>query len=187
MLIEDYQPGPHAKVSTHSSEGHTTLVFERESKHSPEKVWTALTEPEQVDKWAPYGPSRNLAELGSVTLKMNDGSTPEEYAAEVKQVIPNQLLEYSWGDSLLSWELAANDTGTTVTLRHTVGNPEWITPAAAGWHICLDIAELLLDGYVIGPVIGKAALEYGWEPLVKYYTEALKARNEESTQSESTE
>jgi len=187
MRTEDYQPGPPATVHTERSENRVTLVFVREFRHSPEKVWAALTDANQVAKWAPFGPSRNLTELGDVSLKMNDGSVPEVYASTVKQIVPNQKLEYSWGESVLSWEIAPSATGTTLTLRHTVENPDWINAAAAGWHICLDIAELLLDGYAIGPIIGKAAMEHGWTQLLEHYTKALKETSAESAGTTSVE
>ena len=32
---------------------------------------------------------------------------------------------------------------------------------AAGWHICLDVADRLLDGDRLGAIRGQEALEYG--------------------------
>ena len=35
--------------------------------------------------------------------------------------------------------------GTRFTLRHTVAGRDWIPKAAAGWHLCLIVAERLLE------------------------------------------
>ena len=173
MRSEDYQPTPPAQAHTEHTENTSTLVFIRELQHPPERVWAALTDADQIAKWAPYRPDRNLTEAGDVAIRMLDGSTPEVYQSVVQEVVANEKLQYSWGDSVLCWELAASASGTTLTLRHTVENPDWITPSAAGWHMCLDIAELMMDGIEIGPIIGEAAMAYGWTKLVEHYGSVL--------------
>jgi hypothetical protein len=79
----------------------------------------------------------------------------------------------------LRWELAASESGTTLTLRYTVENPEWITPSAAGWHMCLDMAEKLMDGAEIGPIIGEVAESYGWSMLAEYYGKRLGEKSDD--------
>jgi hypothetical protein len=44
---------------------------------------------------------------------------------------------------------------------------------AAGWHLCLDVAEHLLDGQPIGPIRGQDALNYGWDELNDGYAKKL--------------
>lgn len=174
MRLEDYTPSEPAEVSCISENGQSTLVFVREIRHSPEKVWSAMIDAEKIPKWAPYEPNRNLDSIGPVTLRMVDGSSPEFYESEVYEVVTQQKVKYSWGDSgVLSWELEPSETGTKLTLHHTVENPEWITPSAAGWHMCLDFAEFLLDGYALGPVVGEAAIKYGWQKLADHYAKVL--------------
>ena len=40
-----------------------------------------------------------------------------------------------------------------------------IPKAAAGWHICLDVAERALDGHPIGRIAAADARRFGWERL----------------------
>jgi hypothetical protein len=50
---------------------------------------------------------------------------------------------------------------------------DWVPKVAAGWHLCLDVAELLLDGRPIGPIRGDEARNYGWDELNQAYAEKL--------------
>jgi hypothetical protein len=40
---------------------------------------------------------------------------------------------------------------------------------AAGWHLCLIVAERLLDGHPIGPITGEEAKKYGWDAIHDAY------------------
>ncbi|MFC0529619.1 hypothetical protein [Phytohabitans kaempferiae] len=44
---------------------------------------------------------------------------------------------------------------------------------AAGWHICLDVAEWLLVGRPLGAIVGEEAKKYGWEELRDAYAARL--------------
>jgi uncharacterized protein YndB with AHSA1/START domain len=173
MNRADFEPGPFAAVDCRASDDRWTLVFVRDLRHPPEKVWAALTEPAQLREWAPYTADRDLASTGDATLRMIDGSTFEDSPASVTRAEPPTLLEYTWGTDLLRWELAATDSGTRLTLHHTVKDREWMPKVAAGWHLCLVVAEHLLDGQPIGPIRGTEALHYGWEALHDAYAEKL--------------
>ncbi len=180
MRLEEYQPTPPAEVSCSSDGSTSTLCFVRHFAHSPDRVWRALVAREQIPKWAPYGIDRDIDSIGPALLTMNDGSEPPNYEIEVLRVEPGRLVEHTWGESLLCWELSADEGGATLTLRHSVPNPEWISPAAAGWHMCFDFAELLMNGIEFGPIVpivGEAVMEYGWQKLADHYAAALGVSN----------
>jgi uncharacterized protein YndB with AHSA1/START domain len=153
-----------------------TLVFVRELRHPPEKVWAALTDRAQVGEWAPFTSDRDLNTPGDATLTMIDGDVSEELRAQVVRAERPNLLEYSWGDDLLRWELSATESGTELTLRHTIADREFLAKAAAGWHLCLDVMEHLLDGAPIGPIRGRDAMNHGWEELHEAYAADLGIR-----------
>jgi hypothetical protein len=44
---------------------------------------------------------------------------------------------------------------------------------AAGWHLCLLVAERLLAGSPMPPIRGQDALNYGWSALADAYAAAL--------------
>ncbi|MFC4010398.1 SRPBCC family protein [Nonomuraea purpurea] len=173
-----FDPGPLADVGCRPAGPGWTLVFVRDLKHPPEKVWAALTEPGQLSQWAPFTSARDLAETGAVTLTMIDGDQSVDMPASVTRAEPPALLEYTWGPDVLRWELAPTALGTRLTLLHTVGERAAVPKMAAGWHLCLRVAEQLLDGRPIPPIRGQIALEYGWEDLNAAYTAKLGAEEE---------
>ncbi|MGE4251243.1 MAG: SRPBCC family protein [Parvibaculaceae bacterium] len=175
MTKKDFAPGPLAKVSRELGDGDATLVFVRRLRHGPAKVWRALTEPAQQLEWMPFVADRALDRTGPVTLRMIDEADGPVSQADVVAVEPERRLSYSWGDELLTWELAPAGTGTELTLRHRTKTPENMSSFAAGWHICLDVAERFLDGRPVGRIAGRDALDYGWEALDAGYRAKLAA------------
>ena len=171
---DDFDPGPLAEVQSTLDDGRWTLVFTRDFRHTPDRVWTALTDPTELASWAPFTTSRDLATIGDAVLTMIDGDTSEDLPAAVTRVEPPNLLEYTWGDDRLRWELRPTAAGTRLTLHHTVHlGPDWLPKVAAGWHLCLLVADRLLAGSPIPPIRGQDALNYGWSTLADAYAAAL--------------
>lgn len=173
MNARAFEPGPLAEVDYQARDEGWTLVFVRHLRHPPEKVWAALTEPAQLREWAPFLADRNLGSAGDATLTMIDGENAQDIPASISRAEPPTLLEYTLGTDLLRWELDAIETGTRLTLRHTVQDRAWVPKVAAGWHLCLVVAEHLLDGKPVGPIRGEDARNYGWEELHHAYAERL--------------
>jgi len=163
---------PLAAVSIEPADGGWTLIFVRELRHPPQKVWAALTEPGQVARWAPFETDRDLSTKGDAVLTMIDGNHKVESSATVTRAQAPALLEYRWGDDRLRWELTPTAGGTRLTLSHTHEQRDWLPKLAAGWHICLDVAEQPLDGEPVEAIRGSAAREHGWDELDREYAEA---------------
>jgi uncharacterized protein YndB with AHSA1/START domain len=173
MPRDSFRPSPPAEVRAAPAAGAATLVLVRDLRHPPEAVWAALTGPARLREWAPFLADRDLGSPGAAVLTMVDGETTEDLPATVRRAEPPHLLEYTWGDDLLRWELTPTATGTRLTLRHTVTERGIAPMVAAGWHICLDVAEHLLDGDPVGPIRGAEAKEFGWDDLRAAYDERL--------------
>jgi uncharacterized protein YndB with AHSA1/START domain len=167
--MSTFEPGPLADITVDGA----TLVVGRDVKHPPDEVWAVLTDPELVDQWAPFTASGPLDTVGDTTLTTIDGDTRLESPATVRRAEPPTLLEYTWGDDLLRWELAPLGNGTRLTLRHTLSRQDMAAMVAAGWHICLVVAQHLLDGDPIGVIRGRDALQHGFEKLRDSYAEKL--------------
>jgi uncharacterized protein YndB with AHSA1/START domain len=169
-----YEPSPLAEVRAEAAaDDRWTLIFIRDFPHAPEKVWHALTDPEEIKQWAPYDAGRDLGSTGDATLTMVDGETAMDMPAVITRAEPPTLLEFTWDSDLLRWELERTDGGTRLTLRHTISNHDWVPKIAAGWHVCFDVADLLIAGRPVGPIRGQEAKKYGWEDLRDGYGDKL--------------
>lgn len=168
-----FDPGPLAQVDYRADGDRWTLVFVRDLASPPAAVWAALTDPERLREWAPYTADRDLGTTGVATLTMIDGDTEQALAGEVVRAGAPALLEYTWGDDRLRWELAESATGTRLTLRHTVADRDFLAKAAAGWHLCLAVAEDRLNGRPTDPIRGQDAMNFGWQELHDAYAERL--------------
>ncbi|MFI5891312.1 SRPBCC domain-containing protein [Actinoplanes sp. NPDC051513] len=152
-----------------------TLIFIRELTQPPERVWTALTDPGELDQWAPFTAASALSTPGETTLTMVDGDERTDLPAVVHRADRPTLLDYTWGDDRLRWELEPTPDGTRLTLRHTLAQPGIEAMVAAGWHLCTDVLQRLLDGEPTGVIRGKDALDHGWEDLKNAYEKSLSA------------
>ncbi|MBA4207642.1 SRPBCC family protein [Pannonibacter phragmitetus] len=182
MGRKDFKCGPLAEVRRESGDGEATLIFRRNLAHPPEKVWRALTQPNEQIEWMPFVSDRDIGTPGPFFLRMTDHEEAGESAAEVLKAEPARLLQYTWGDDVLTWELEPRGSGTRLTLRHRTNVPEHFASFAAGWHICIDVMVRFLDGSPVGPIVGEAAMEFGWQDLHEAYSEILGAALDKATQ-----
>jgi len=156
-------------VTYAKDDGSWTLVFIRELRQPPDRVWTALTDPAELDKWSPFTARDALTSPGDTTLTMVDGDERTDLPATVHRADKPSFLDYTWGDDRLRWELEPTATGTRLTLRHTLAGPGIEAMVAAGWHLCTDVLERLLDGNPTGVIRGQDAMNHGWEELRARY------------------
>jgi uncharacterized protein YndB with AHSA1/START domain len=168
MNRQAYAPSPAAGAAVRKDAERWTLVLVRDLKHSPGKVWQALTDPAQLAEWAPFDADRNLATIGPVKLSTVGGPTPQVSETHVKHADAPRLLEYSWGGNDIRWELEPQGTGTRLTLWHNI-DKSFISMGAAGWHICFDVLDQLLAGAPIGRIAGMEAMQFGWPRLNAEY------------------
>jgi len=167
---EQYAPGP-ASGAHIEKDGETwTLVLVRELRHSPEKVWQALTDPAQLREWAPFDADKNMGAAGT-TVKLTTVGAPTPHITEtrVTRADAPRLLEYNWGGQEIRWELEALGGGTRLTLWHNIDR-RFISMGAAGWHICFDVLDRLLAGQPIGRIVGPDVMKFeGWQRLNAEY------------------
>ncbi|MFM0034597.1 SRPBCC family protein [Paraburkholderia strydomiana] len=166
---DEYMPGPAAGAEVRQDGEKWTLVVVRELRHSPEQVWTALTDPASLREWAPFDADRSLACVGPVRLSTVGTPAPQISETEVTRADAPNLLEYRWGGNDMRWTLEPLGDGTRLTLWHNIDR-NFISMGAAGWHICLDVLERLVAGDPIGRIVGGDAMQFGWPRLNTEYT-----------------
>ena len=167
---EPYAPGPAAGAHVQKDGEKWTLVLARELRHSPEKVWQALTDPAQLREWAPFDADGSLDTVGrTVKLTTVGAPTPHVTETRVTRADPPRALEYNWGDFDMRWQLEAVGSGTRLTLWTNIDR-RFISMGAAGWHICFDVLDRLLGGAPVGRIVGAEALKFGgWQRLNAEY------------------
>src|SRR5439155_7460799 len=65
-----YTPGPASGAQIRKDRGQNgeekwTLILVRDLRHSPEKVWQAITDPAHLREWAPFDADGNLDTAGA--------------------------------------------------------------------------------------------------------------------------
>jgi uncharacterized protein YndB with AHSA1/START domain len=149
-------------------DGIYVLRFERRLAHSPDRVWRALVEPDQLRHWFPTeieGERKRGAKIRFVFRE--DAPTaedmpdllehdPQELEGEFTEFDPPRLLAYTWGDEALRWELHPVGDGCRLVftsefdegggIPHPGGPRMMAARDASGWDACLDNLAALLAG-----------------------------------------
>ena len=168
-IRERYAPGAAAGAEVRKDGNTWTLVLVRELHHPAMKVWQALTDPAQLREWAPFDADRNLGATGPVKLSTVGAPAPHVSETSVTRAEAPRVLEYSWGGGDLRWVLEPLGNGTRLTLWHNIDR-RFMSWGAAGWHICFDVLERLLDGEPIGRMVGPETMHFeGWQRLTAEY------------------
>jgi Activator of Hsp90 ATPase homolog 1-like protein len=167
---ERYTPGPASGARVQKEGDKWTLILVRELRHSPEKVWQALTDPAHLREWAPFIVDGSLDTVGKrVNLTWVGAPTPQE--TTVTRADAPEVLEY--GD--IRWQLEASGSSTRLTLWHKIDR-RFVSWGAAGWHISFDVMERHLAGQPIGRIAGPETMKFnGWRRLVAEYAEQFGA------------
>ena len=129
-----------------SAENGYRLRFERRLDHSPERVWRAITEPEEVAHWFPPG---------------------EEL--QVTESEPPRLLAGTWYGDELRFELRPEGEACMLVFTHTFAEREKAARDAAGWDRVFVRFDALLRGE---PISEKESLE-GWSEVHERYAADL--------------
>src|SRR5262245_25232670 len=77
---EQYTPGPAGGAQVRKDGENWTLILVRDLRHSPEKVWQALTDPTHLREWAPFDADGNLGAAGT-TVKLTTVGAPTPHVS----------------------------------------------------------------------------------------------------------
>ena len=148
-------------------DGRWTLTMQRRLRHPPERVWRMLTIPEELARWSPFGPDRELDSVGPATSIEDPEHDP--LPADVLYIDPPRELVHRWGEDLMRWTLEADGDGTLLTMHHTVDDRSGVPSYASGWHLCFAVLSAIDQGDDVERVTGGRATEYDWETLRDAY------------------
>jgi DNA-binding transcriptional ArsR family regulator/uncharacterized protein YndB with AHSA1/START domain len=144
--------------------------FERHLKHPVNKVWEALTQPEKLSNWLADA-KMELVKGGKIelTFSLTEGNV---MVGKITEVEPQSVLEYTWGDDLIRWELYPENEGCLLVLKQIFSDlSEQISRELAGWHVHLNMLSQALEGH-------QAVFSYShWEELCDSYSQLLNERD----------
>lgn len=127
-----------------------TLTVERHLPHPARKVWRVLTERELLGKWFPCDVEGEWvvgAPLQFVFRHGEDeGMSDEDRRGEVLAVDEPRLLQFRWGNHILTYRIEDAGDGCRFALSESFEDPSWGARNAAGWEMCIDNLELMLEG-----------------------------------------
>jgi len=161
-------------------EGRTALRFERRYPHPPERIWRALTDPDEMSNWHP-SPARFEPRPGGTVEYLPHKGKPMFPTGEVIEFEPPRLLSHTWGDDRLRWEIAPQNDGCVLVLTHTFDDHFKAARDAAGWHLCLDSLAAELEGREDGAGDEEDMIPTGWRELNSAYEKRFGIPPEKAT------
>jgi uncharacterized protein YndB with AHSA1/START domain len=142
-----------------------TATYERHLNHSVEEVWSYLTDNEKLTKWFSELRVDELCKGGVIKFDMGDGTFDDLFILDLKI---NSVLEFSWWEDTVRFELNEESNGCLLRLIEKINTITNHTPRdLAGWHVCLDVIQALLDGKTI-------ERKQEWEKWYKKYGTEVK-------------
>lgn len=129
------------------------LRFVRRFAQPPERVWSAITESDQLRHWMPcdiVGARRAGAEVSlpfwpAVAQKYQLEQT--SFPGRIEVWDPPAVFQWVWGGDVLRFELEETSDGTRMTFCTWLESPDRVAAAdnAGGYHVCLANLRLLLE------------------------------------------
>src|ERR1700737_1364869 len=145
-----------------TDDGPSRLRFVRILPHPPERVWRAITEPDELIHWFPTTIEGERAAGAALRFSFPQGQAPP-FDGAMLAYEEGRMLEFSGGPDILRLELRPAPEGTELTLLDTLDEHGKAARDGAGWHACLDGLERSLQG--------GAADSDAWRALRDHYVE----------------
>jgi uncharacterized protein YndB with AHSA1/START domain len=140
-------------------DGRPAVRFERRYPQPVERVWRAVTEPEELAQWFPSTVELELREGGRMRFTFPGGEMPPTEGS-VTELDPPRRFGFTWGDEHLQIDLEPDGDGCRLRFTHVLSTGEQASRDAAGWHVCLDRLAALLGGSHVASEWGEHYAEY---------------------------
>jgi uncharacterized protein YndB with AHSA1/START domain len=120
-----------------TEDGSYQLRYVRHYPHPPEKVWRALVEPSELAHWFPSA-IEGERKPGAKLRFVFEGVAGPATEGVMRVFEPPRLLEFTWTNQTLRFELTADRGGSKLVFSTTFHERVTAPRDAAGWHKCLD-------------------------------------------------
>ena len=116
--------------------------------HAPvDRVWSAYTTPDDInqwntasDDWHTTNSKVDLRKGGTFSSRMEakDGSAGFDFEGTYTRIMPNELIEYTFGDRVGVVEFIPGSSGTTVRVTFDAESENPVDMQRQGWQAILD-------------------------------------------------
>lgn len=123
------------------------LEFERTFPDPVERVWAAITDPDELAKW--YGTWRGDPSTGRIELRSMEGDGTFKSTEVVECDRPHKValvLPTPYGPWPVSITLSESDGITTLVFVHRLAEPYDAGSIGPGWHFYLDRLAAAING-----------------------------------------
>lgn len=147
-------------------DGRPALRFERSIPHSVERVWQAITEPDELRLWFPAAVEFEPRVGAAMTFTFDAADAPP-MDGEVTQLDPPRVFAFDWEGDELRFELEQAGDGCRLLFTHFLSERNQAARDAAGWEVRLRELDRLLAGEEVEPPGMEATPE--WRDLYEEY------------------
>lgn len=140
-------------------DGRAALRFERRLAHSIERVWRAVSDPAELERWFPAAADWTPAV----------GETFEAGGAtgEVTEVDAPHRLAWTFNGELYSFDLTAQADACVLVFTHVFDDRTLAAQTAAGWETYLS----RLEPHLAGRFVSEEEAHEPWEEIHERYAE----------------
>jgi uncharacterized protein YndB with AHSA1/START domain len=134
-------------ATLHTDEGHSRLRFERRLAHGQDRVWRAITDPDELKEWFPAAVIYEPRVGAPMHFDFGGAAGQDVWPGEVTDWDPPRAFAFRWGEDELRFELSAAGDDTLLVFTHSFAHqPGKPARDAAGWEACLEAFDALLEG-----------------------------------------
>ena len=140
-------------------DGRPALRFERRLPHSVERVWRAVSEPAELERWFPAAADWTPAA----------GETFEAagMTGEVTEVDAPHTLAWVFNGERYRFQLSAEEGGCRLVFTHVFDDRTRAAQTAAGW----DAYFSRLEPHLAGGFVSEEEAHEPWEDVHEHYAE----------------
>jgi uncharacterized protein YndB with AHSA1/START domain len=149
-----------APVEVTTDGEHSTLIFRRTFHHPPRRVWSAITEPEQIRAW--FVTEAKIEGRRGGSIDFFTGADRVHTTGRILEWEPPRLYEYEWNvpagqfvpsgeRGIVRWELSPIPDGTRLVLTYRRLSRSTAMRLSRGYSVFLDRLTAQLDGTALPP------------------------------------
>jgi uncharacterized protein YndB with AHSA1/START domain len=159
-------------ATLHTADGRTVLEMERRLDHPVARVWRAITDPAELHHWFPADVEGDFAVGGTIRFPWRTADWPVG-EGEVLEFDPPRVFGFTWGEETMRFELRPDgDDRCVMRFRHVFDNRAGAADFAAGWHVCFEALDAVLDGAPV-PLPPDGEETPRWKELHEQYLSQL--------------